>query len=202
VEIIQGKKVHKLAFCGKMGAGKSVAIVSSLDCLADLYGGDNVIGYSIKFANPLYQSMLAFHRMTKGQSERTFLQRLGDLARREFGDDIMEKIFSENVGGVITNKLPIVSQEHVLISCDDVRFLNEYKLVKSLGFTVIRVDAPDEIRKQRLGDAYTNVNHRSEVELALFSPDYVIQNDKNEPFLETFDAGLKHLLGEIKFFAG
>ena len=200
MEIIGDKKIYKLAFSGKMGAGKTSAIISALGYLTELYGPDQVIGYAIKFAQPLYQSMVSFHRFTKGNPERTFLQRLGDLARREFGDDIMERIFAENVEGVITNKLPILTQEHVLISCDDLRFVGEYKLLKKMGFTTIGVEASEDVRKKRLGDAYTNTKHRSEVELSLFSPDYIVQNNVEEPYLVTFESDLKNLLNEIKIF--
>ena len=202
MEIIVGKKIYKLAFSGKMGAGKTSGIIASLEYLSDLYGPENVIGYAVKFAQPLYQCMVSFHRFTKGNAERTFLQRLGDLARREFGDDIMERLFAENVESVITNKLPTLTQEHVLISCDDLRFVGEYKLLKKLGFTTIGVEASEDIRRQRLGDAYTNVKHRSEVELSLFNPDHVIHNNVQEPFLATFENDVKNLLNEIKIFEG
>jgi hypothetical protein len=200
MELINGKKVHKLAFCGKMGSGKTSASLLALGIMTEIYGEEASIGYVIKFAQPLYQCMLAFHRNKGGSAERTFIQRLGDLARREFGDNVMENIFEENVEGLITNRLPQLTQERVLIMADDLRFLGEYQLLKRLGFTVIGVEAPEDIRQRRLGDAFINVKHRSEVELSLFSPDYVIYNDVEEPQLVTFEASMKELLAEINFF--
>jgi hypothetical protein len=200
MEIINGKKVHRLAFCGKMGSGKTSAAMLALGCMTDLYGNEASIGYILKFAQPLYTSMIAFHRNKGGSAERTFLQRLGDLARREFGDDVFQKVLEENVVGLITNKLPELTQEHVLIMVDDVRFLGEYSLIKQLGFTLIGVEAPEEIRQRRLGDSFINLKHRSEVELALFSPDYVVYNDVEEPQLVTFNTSIKTLLEEINFF--
>ncbi len=200
MEIIDNKNIYKLAFCGKMGAGKTSASLIALGLLAEHFGQQNSIGYVIKFAQPLYQSMLAFHRNKTGNPERTFLQRLGDLARREFGDNIFEAIFEENVAGLITNRLPQLTQQNVLIMADDLRFLGEYKLLKRLGFTIIGVEAPEDIRQRRLGDTFVNVKHRSETELSLFSPDYVIYNDVEEPQLVTFEANIKSLLQEINFF--
>jgi hypothetical protein len=200
MELVVNKNIYKLAFCGKMGSGKTSASLLALGLLTERFSEHNSIGYVIKFAQPLYQCMLAFHRNKGGSAERTFIQRLGDLARREFGDDIMQKIFEENVEGLITNRLPQLTQKNVLIMTDDVRFLGEYNLVKKLGFTVIGIEAPDDIRQRRLGDSFINVKHRSEVELSLFSPDYVVYNDVEEPQLVTFETNMKELLAEINFF--
>jgi dephospho-CoA kinase len=200
MDMIGEKKVYSLAFCGKMGSGKTSASLIALGLMTELFGQDNSIGYIIKFAQPLYQSMLAFHRNKGGNAERNFLQRLGDLARREFGDDIFVNIFEENVAGLITNRLPQLTQEHVLVMTDDLRFLSEYKLLKKLGFTIVGVEAPEDLRQRRLGDAFANIRHRSETELSLFSPDYVIYNDVEEPQLTTLEKNLRTLLEEIKFF--
>jgi hypothetical protein len=200
MELIVNKNVYKLAFCGKMGAGKTSASLLALGLLTERFGDHDSIGYVIKFAQPLYQCMLAFHHNKGGSAERVFLQRLGDLARREFGDDVFEKVFEANVLGLITNRLPQLTQKNVLIMVDDVRFLGEYNLVKRLGFTVIGVEAPEDIRQRRLGDAFVNIKHRSEVELSLFSPDYAVYNDVEEPQLVTFEANMKSLLAEINFF--
>lgn len=185
------KVIHKIAFTGKMGAGKTSASIAVPGILADLYGGENSIAYVIAFANPLKQCSLAFHQH---QKHRTFLQRLGDLARRELGDDIFERIFEENVEGLITNKVPELHQQHIAIMTDDLRFMGEYKLVKKLGFTVVRIEADDDIRKQRLGETFTNVRHRSEVEMEQFEPDCVLYNNINEPQLLSFEANLKETL--------
>ena len=200
MELVDGKKLHKLAFCGKMGSGKTSASLIALGLMTERFGQDASIGYVIKFAQPIYQSMLAFHRNKGGTAERIFTQRLGDLAKREFGEDVFVNIFEENVIGLITNRLPQLTQENVLIMTDDLRFLSEYKLLKKLGFTIIGVEAPEDLRQRRLGDAFANIRHRSETELSLFSPDYVVYNDVEEPHLVTFETNLNKLLDEIKFF--
>jgi hypothetical protein len=184
------KKIYKLAFSGKMGAGKTSASLTALGLLSEKYGKDNAIGYIIKFSNPLHQTAYAFHRREK---PKVFLQRLGDLARREFGDDVFEVIFRENFEGLLQNKIPSLEQEHVLVMTDDVRFVKEYKLVKELGFSLIRINAEEDVRKIRLGDEFTNIKHRSEVEMELFEPDFVIDNNDNDPLMLTFESTLKQL---------
>ena len=188
---VGNKQIYKVAFTGPFGAGKTSAAFITTGVLSELYGGDNAIAYIIAFANPLKQCSLAFHRKEK---ERRFLQRIADVAREEFGDDIMERIFTANYESLITNKVPQLHQEHVVIMTDDLRFLNEYKLLKELGFTVIRIDADAEIRRRRLGDSYTGTNHRSEIEMELFEPDFVLYNNVEEPLLVTFESNLKDIL--------
>jgi dephospho-CoA kinase len=194
------KRVIKIAFCGKMGAGKTQATYSMLGLLADQFGQDNSVGFVIKFAQPLYNSLIAFHRYSKGKAERTFMQRLGDLARREFGDNVLDNIFRENVEGLITNKLPELTQENVLIMTDDLRFLTEYELLKEMGFCIIRVEASEEVRKERLGETFTNIKHRSEVEQELFVPDFVIDNSQSDTHMAILEAHLKHLVETQNLF--
>jgi len=188
---VGNKKIYKIAFTGPFGSGKTTAAIITTGLLSEMYGGDNAIAYVIAFANPVKQCSLAFHRREK---ERRFLQRLSDLAREEFGDDIMERIFMANYESLITNKVPQLHQEHVAVMTDDLRFLNEYKLLKELGFVVIKIDADAEIRKRRLGDSYVGTDHRSEIEMELFEPDFVLYNNIEEPLLVSFESNLKEIL--------
>ena len=158
------KTVYKLAFTGKMGAGKTSTSLLALGIFTEKYGPEDSIGYVIQFANPLHQAAVAFHRREK---PRVFLQRLGDLARREFGESVFEDIFKENVEGLISQRVPQLSQKHILLMTDDLRFIGENRLVKELGFTVIRVESDDHLRQARIGPAFTNVKHRSETEMEL-----------------------------------
>lgn len=189
------KNVHRLAFMGKMGAGKSTAALVALGIYTEKYGPDDSIGVIIQFANPLHQSAVAFHRKEK---PRVFLQRLGDLARREFGDDVFEKIFEENVEGFLNNRLPQVPQHNALLMTDDLRFKGEYNLLKKLGFTIIKVEADEEARKKRLGNAFTNVKHRSEMEMEQFRPDFVIDNSNYDPQNLAMDNQLRTLFNSYK----
>jgi hypothetical protein len=197
MEVIEGKQVYKLAFMGKMGAGKSSAALMALGLLAEKYGKENAMGYIIKFANPLHQTALAFHRTEK---PRVFLQRLGDLARREFGDDVFEKIFQENVEGLLTIKIKELPHQHLLVMTDDLRFTGEYNLAKQLGFIVIKIDTDDEVRKARIGDTFVNVKHRSEIEQELFTPDFVLYNNDEDPQMLALESQFKTLIEKHKLF--
>lgn len=177
------KIIHKIAFCGRMGAGKSTAAIALTGIYTDEYGYQDVKAWVVAFANPLKQCAMAFHQEGK---PRVFLQRLGDLARREFGDDVLDKILEENVNHLLTQAVPQIPHRHILVMCDDLRFRTEYDTLKRMGFTVVRIEADEEIRKARLGSSFTQVKHRSEMELDLFEPDFVIHNNINEPFNETF----------------
>jgi hypothetical protein len=189
------KRVYKLAFMGKMGAGKSTVALEALGLFVAKHTTEDSIGYFIKFANPLHQCALAFHRREK---PRTFLQRLGDLGRREFGDDVFERIFEENVEGLITKKVPELEQNNILLMTDDLRFTGEYNLVKRLGFTVIAVGADEELRKQRIGPAFTNVKHRSEMEMEQITPDFVIDNNEDDPHMLAVNSQLRQIFNEHK----
>jgi hypothetical protein len=192
MEVINDKKLYKLAFCGKMGSGKTTATLVALGALTEKYGAELAIGYVIKFAQPLYQSMLAFHRMVKGKPERVFLQRLGDLGKREFGEDVFERIFEDNIQGLITNRLPQLKQEHILVMTDDLRFPNEYNCLKKLNFTVIGIETETDIRQKRIAEAYTDPEHNSETSLQLFEPDFSFAN--NFDTVDLFEAALQQLL--------
>jgi hypothetical protein len=189
------KNIYKVAFCGKMGSGKTTASLSILGLLHEKYGADDAIGFVIKFANPLYAAVNAFHQQTK---PRVFMQRLGDLARREFGDDIMERIFEQNVEGLINIKIPEMPQSHILIMTDDLRFMGEYKLVKQLGFSVVKMECDEEVRRNRIGASFTNTKHRSEIELDLIQPDYTLLNNGIDPLCLDLDANLRNLVEQHK----
>lgn len=189
------KNIYKLAFTGKMGAGKTSTSLVALGIFTERYGPEDSIGYVVQFANPLHQSAQAFHRKEK---PRTFLQRLGDLARREFGEDVFENIFEENIVAMETIRAPQISQNHILLMTDDLRFLGENRLLKKLGFTVIKVEASEATRGARLGPTFTNVKHRSEMEMEQIVPDFVISNDDNDPHMLSVDAQLRQLFSEHK----
>ena len=79
---------------------------------------------------------------------------------------------------------------------DDLRFLGEYKLVKNLGFTVIKVEADEEVRRKRLGPTFTNVKHRSEMEMEQIQPDFVIDNSVEDPHMLIVENQLRQLFSE------
>ena len=61
---------------------------------------------------------------------------------------------------------------------DDTRYLNEAEALRNRGWVIVRVNAPDEIRKARLGGGFRPENHSSETEQQFISADYDIDNDE------------------------
>jgi len=189
------KHIYKIAFTGKMGSGKTAASIITTGLLMEKYNED-AIGTVIKFANPIYQTVKAFHRT---DNPRIFKQRLGDLARREFGDDIFEKIFAENVQNYLTNRVPELEQNHIVLMTDDLRFIKEYEVAKRFGFTIIRLSSDEDTRRTRIGDAsFINTKHRSEIEQDLFVPDFTVNNNVDDPLLSNFENLLRDFYRENK----
>lgn len=183
-----GKIIYKLAFCGKMKSGKTTASLIIPSFLADKYGKDNSTVFIIKFAYPIYQCVQALHQAGK---PRLFMQRMSDLAKREFGKDVFVKIFEENFNSLLNVKLPQIEQEHVAILTDDVRFLAEYDLIKRLGFITIKIDADEEVRASRSEGDFFGLQHNSEIEQEFIVPDFVIQNNRQE-LIESTENGMVH----------
>lgn len=168
------KHIYKFAFCGKMGSGKTTAAEAAFHIYRNRYGPDNVYAGILKFAQPLYEARDSLHIDFK---PRTFLQRYGDLCREEFGDDIFERVFELRFNKLLQERIPSLEEKHILFMCDDLRFKGEQDLLNKLNFKIIRIDADDEVRKERLAETFVNTSHRSEQELIKIKPDVVIVNN-------------------------
>jgi dephospho-CoA kinase len=76
------------------------------------------------------------------------------------------------------------------VAVDDLRFPNEYWALRGAGFRIIRIEAPRDIRIDRLrrngklSDDPEWENHISETALADFEADYVVFNTEDVTFLE------------------
>jgi hypothetical protein len=60
---------------------------------------------------------------------------------------------------------------------DDTRFLNEAEALRKLGWFIVRVAAPEDIRRKRIGGGFVDGGHPSEVEQDLIQADFVLVND-------------------------
>jgi dephospho-CoA kinase len=72
------------------------------------------------------------------------------------------------------------AQEHIVIT--DCRMPNEYEALKNRGFTFIRIEVDEGVRKQRLrdrGDKFTekDMNHHTETFYNTFDCEYTIENN-------------------------
>ncbi|MCK5607861.1 hypothetical protein KAR91_38635 [Candidatus Pacearchaeota archaeon] len=119
----------KIAVAGTQGAGKSTIA----KMLSEALPGDVEI---IKFAGPIYGVLSCL----KQDKHRKFMQDFSDLSKKYFGDGIFRDLFlgeAEDLEG-----FPVI--------CDDLRYVDEAKLVRANGFKLIFVDAVREIRKARV----------------------------------------------------
>lgn len=166
--------ILRCAFIGKMRAGKSTAC----ELLVNALKPDEV--HLLKFADPIYQCLPIFRQEKK---HRLFMQKVGDAARLSLGDDIFERIFSQRYFEIehrVTSQDTMLrpeQQDRVLILCDDVRFLGEYDLVKTLGFLTVGIYANELTRRERDPGTWGDNRHRSETELDKLVPDIFVANE-------------------------
>jgi len=148
----------KIAFHGKMGAGKDTAV----DYLIETYGGTR-----ITFAEPIYdilhyaQKVCGFNK----EKDRKFLQFIGTEWGREKDNDIWVKLCvekSKKIEGNIYN--------------NDCRFENELDALRDAGFTCIKINRSNSF-KNRVGNG--SLSHISEKGLDDDLFDYIVDNNSS-----------------------
>jgi hypothetical protein len=149
-------KCIKLAFGFERRAGKD----TSCDYLIQKYGG-----VKLSFAEPLYQ-ILNYAQDVCGfehSKDRKFLQYIGTEWARTINDDVWVDLLIKKVNGL---------SNHSNIFVSDLRFKNEFKVLKSLGFICVRI-------KGKVSDNLDGWNnHQSDLELQNFDGwDFTISND-------------------------
>lgn len=157
-----------VAFYGPQGAGKS----ESAKAVSFLEGW-----HRVSFAGPLYAMMSSLlgtdaRKIDKeaplpglcGKTLRYALQRLGtEFGRGMIGDTVWLEALTRRVG-----ELRKDGAAGVVI--DDLRFANEYRLLRDMGAKVIRIE-----REGRMIPTM-NGGHASEADWVGFTPDAVIEN--------------------------
>lgn len=88
-----------------------------------------------KFADPIYSALIGLGK----PKHRAFMQDFGDLAKKHFGEHVFVECFDELIK---TNP-----DGHWV--CDDVRRTYELDKVRELGFKVVYVETPEDIRRAR-----------------------------------------------------
>mgnify|MGYP003388910459 CR=1 FL=1 len=134
----------KIAICGKMASGKTtVADHLSLD------------GFRIvSMAGEVKRVGRELFGMKIGEKNRPLLQQIG-MKMREIRESVwLDCLIQE-------------AEEHELVVCDDVRFVNEAKTLKEHGWTLIKLVITDDLQKQRLQNTYpddwkTHWNNRTD----------------------------------------
>jgi len=70
-------------------------------------------------------------------------------------------------------------QKDVMIIVPDIRLPEELKLLKQAGFNIVRIEAPQEYRRQREGFVMEAEDHYTETALDTYKFPYVIKNTKD-----------------------
>tara|TARA_B100000902_G_C26805513_1_gene666569 strand:- start:60 stop:581 length:522 start_codon:yes stop_codon:yes gene_type:complete len=160
--------VLKIAFGGKMGAGKDCAVKY---CIKK-YGGVH-----LSFAQPIYDILHYTQKLCglEQTKDRKFLQFIGT----EWGRDI-----DPNMWIKITIKNTPVDQNAFL---SDLRFQNEFDSLKDNGWICVKLLREQLISRKGTGD----LNHQSETELDTIpqnSWDFIIDNTESiKKFYEKLD---------------
>ena len=155
----------KICFVGKAGSGKST--------LADFMKKE----YRFKdlhFAMPVKE--IAYKYFDATEKNRELLQKIGGLMRT-----INPLVW------VNCMKRSIETSPHFMLVIDDCRYINEAKMLKELGFTLIKLEGRQwELPEKQANDA-------SETELEKIMADYIL--DTSKP-LETTQKELMDIIYE------
>ena len=123
----------RIAISGKIGSGKS----SIANALNDLQPGK-----VLSFATPLKKVAKDLYNMV--HKDRHLLQSLG-FALRQYDIDIFANCMANEINTFDSNT-------HVYV--DDLRYENEYKILKKLGFYFVKLKINEKRRFERLIQKY------------------------------------------------
>lgn len=177
----------KIALFGKMRSGK------------DTVGEMLIKEYNFKrfaFGEGIGQIIEEYfpEALLEGKKPRHHYQFIGQQLR-QLDEDVWIKYLLKSV-----NEYEQQSEKSVRIVITDGRQSNEAARLKEQGFVIVKVEAPDEIRMERIiqaGDQFTPelFQHETELQVDQINPDYIITNDKD---LEHLDDQIAILLLELK----
>ncbi len=152
----------RLALCGKMASGKTT-IAEYLE--AEVGFERFSLAKAVKeYANFLFD-------IPEGHKDRLAYQKVGDGGRKKLYENIW-----------IDTLLQQVSKSNPkLVVVDDVRYLNEVKILKSAGWIIVKIEIDDTLQVERLKETYpldweihANArNHPSESEVDYITSDMV-----------------------------
>ena len=152
----------KIAICGKMTSGKTtIAKLLEIDYDFKIFSFANGVK---KIANEIFDMK---------NKDRILLQNIAEKLK-EIDEDIWIKYSLKNM------------KNHKNIVIDDLRFPNELKYLKNLGFIIIRINISEEEQTRRLIKKYKNYNkhlegknHCSESYIDELDVDYEYESDSD-----------------------
>jgi dephospho-CoA kinase len=123
----------------------------------------------------------AFPWVSEHPKPRALYQNVGQLMR-EVDKDVWIRHAERRVGGIIDHRSGYPNVEHIGIVISDLRQPNEYAWAVENGFSIIRVNAPQELRVERansVGDAFelNHLTHETESHIDGFDVDFEVVND-------------------------
>ncbi|WP_434750230.1 hypothetical protein [Paenibacillus amylolyticus] len=163
--------LSNIALAGKLRAGKDEAA----RYLASKYGYT-----AFAFGDELKRD---FHRrypeIPREPKPRVGYQMHGQLMREYYGEDVWIDACFENVDA---HRLSFSDPDNVPAVITDTRQLNEAERLKSAGYVLIRVEAPEALRIQRAvasGDRFNlrDLTHGTETALEDYAADFTVTND-------------------------
>ncbi len=176
--------VMKIALVGKMRSGK--------DSVAKFFI-DNANAKQIAFGDEIKKVAREYFPeiVAKGKPRKLY-QVIGQIFR-SFDPDIWVKGLDKNM------RIAYVKGARNFV-VTDVRQLNEYEYLKREGFTVIKVEADDELRKERIaksGDTFEPADfyHETETTVNDIPYDYLITNNTT---LEDLNEQIQFIYDELK----
>ncbi|MED4579056.1 dephospho-CoA kinase [Bacillus atrophaeus] len=169
----------KLALTAPLRAGKSEAAG-----YLSLYNDFHTFAFGAELKDAFHR---AFPHIPRHPKPRKLYQEFGQAMRKILGEDVWVNATMTKVNAYLDRHkcdcgggLAPMLKNRVLI--EDCRQPNEYNRLRSEGFTIVRITAPEALRIERArkaGDDFdlAALKHPTELALLNFEVDYEITND-------------------------
>lgn len=185
--------VIKIALIGKMRSGKNA--------LAD-YATFMYDFKQFAFGDELKRlAHEAFPWIPREPKPRSLYQSFGQAVREIDSDVWVKRCIAKINEYIADNRCPTCGNcRQLSVIVTDCRQPNEYERLKAEGFVFIRINASDDVRRERaiaVGDVFTDEDmaHDTESHVDSFTVDYEITNDGE---LWEFHKAFDKVLAEIK----
>lgn len=173
----------RLAISGKMGSGKTTLA----KMMVEKFHVSESSGKAYSFASKIKEVAKDVYGM--GGKDRILLQTLGDNMRQVVGSDGVkrENVWIDYLVKQMNQDMAVVKSLNqqpinILQVIDDLRYKNEYDMLKENGFMTVRIWADEATRIRRMNvdanELKRGALHKSETELdSKFHWDFVVDNN-------------------------